>query len=271
MTVPVDIIFYICDKIAFNLYLFDFCFCSPKNVKTVFPRTPGEKEDLKPKLKKAFQSLSLEVETLIFCFSGHHQKDKFILGWPDEVLSDADMFEYLSPTVKQLIVFLDCCHGGDYKLSRPNLNFVWFTVCKSEQEVPIDVSKECSMFTTFLIQALTREATETQCLLDCCKDCKIEGEFVTPEKLMNYLRKHVQKKHPNIHPYYSLGGSSWHLAYKYGFKVEIKFEIPELNLKFSVQPDAYTTMSELKQLLLKNYLGKFLFVFIILLFLFYKN
>lgn len=246
---------------------------SEDNVIVVAPETPGQPDNsFQEKLDKAFRKLiQPDVKTLIFVFSGHHLSDGFVLGHNNQKLMDKKLQQYfmnLPKHVERLVLFLDCCHADLEKLGETGRNSVYFSVCQENQTVPIDENHKCSLFTTFLLQALTMKARGGKCYnsekgtcsLASDGKCSLPGDFfVTPENLMAYLNVHIRDLKKPVLPDFQQKGVDWILGYKYDFDVLVTVEIIAnkfLKSELRLSPDMFPTLPRLRELLMEKYLGK---------------
>lgn len=247
--------------------------CRKKNVEVVCPKEPGTPEGLWSKLEAAVELLNTaDINTLIVYFSGHGflGTKEIELGGPREYLSFDALKDILTKFNKNLMVFLDCCYAKSIdiqgKKQEQELRYFQFNACCSYEEVPIDPAGELSIFTSFVIQALTKVATGSKCLNENCpqEECKIDGEFINPDDLVKYVESHIENyKHADITPFRThknVNRKNNHLAYNYNFLVEIEFGIyktfSEETIKLGdehASPLEVSHMDDLKKKLFRSY------------------
>ena len=255
-------------------------------MKAVQVQTPGEAESLLEKVDDAFDKLKkLKLSTLIFYFSGHCEQDKktvkLQLGSKDDCMSLEKLQKELREFQSDVIILLDCCHATTVDLlnsDSQDYKFFQYNACCSNETVPIDPN-QLSIFTSFLVQAFTREATGSKCINStsnnktCGPECKIDGDIITHHSLVTYVDNHVRQHSASITPNHTAGNVTFHndyLAYNYSFLVEIKFNIaretehttpeydmtPEYDTK-QIKPDEYSDMAKLQKILLGSVFGMF--------------
>ncbi|XP_060554330.1 uncharacterized protein LOC132715356 [Ruditapes philippinarum] len=186
---------------------------------------------------------------------------------------------------KRTIVFLDCCAGpvilptkenksiptssGDtsqneklpcFTLSK-NVRIVQINACRPDQFSV--VQQGGSLFRKYLIQCLTREALGAKCLIESCYQCKIKGDFITIEKLIGYVGKHLDQ-HPKMEQYdpvmnsYNVSKLDAKIGYVVNFKVDLKFtlKLGEKIRYHMISQRMFTELQELQKLLFEKFVEK---------------
>jgi len=242
-------------------------------VQVVCPDKAGEHCSMREHVNAAFTELLKKegkLETLVFLFSGHHNDRGYMLGHKEEYITHDEFQAHLNKFkdfVKKIVVFLDCCSGRTFQDCDGKVIYVQLNACgSSERAIMEDVHG--SIVTRFISQAFTREARDVPCILENHPKCSIPGNFITITSLHKYVEDHVNDyfKEKNCSykalPELSVNKAKFNdtvVAYKYSYKVELKVHVagdkPEM---LTVKPEEYINVDQLKSLLLKKLLSKFI-------------
>lgn len=192
---------------------------------------PGKPEKNRQKLEEAIARLRNKgnrLQTLLFFFSGHHKSGCFILGEEGDSITTTELeslLKTLSQYVKTFVVFLDCCEGETLKsLENDGCILVQLNACQ-ENERTLVRTKEGSIFTKYLIQALTKQAcNDRHTIAQRNPPCEIMDNFITIPCLYKYLKAHMATS--GVTPYYTISKGTLEnelVAYNYKFNGNFEF------------------------------------------------
>ncbi|KAL4229543.1 hypothetical protein ACF0H5_012582 [Mactra antiquata] len=236
----------------------------------VKPKTPGEKENMKDNLMQAFDKLNQLLirethKTLFLYYSGHYDPEKgFQLGHVDEFIPLDEFQECLIRRVAssaqiRMIVLLDCCNApGFFQFPR---NITLIQINSSTPNAPFRTDKGGSIFQRLFTQAFTGQALSYKCQditesTKECKDCKIDGDFVTVEKLQEFIDKHYKacfiesESKPTIFVQNAMR-EDVRIGYVVNFYVDMSFnfEWKGKKEKIDIPPRTFSSIVELKTIL----------------------
>ncbi|XP_053390833.1 uncharacterized protein LOC128553684, partial [Mercenaria mercenaria] len=256
-----------------------------ENVRVVTPSDSGKPEKLLPRLSEAMDYLKSkeDLETLLLYFTGHHSMESgFTLGGDSEdILTVQKLQEDLKKLSQEwgketrILVFLDCCYPPSVKVQIPELSneyvqMIQVNACRPEE--PSRQPLNGSNFQKFFIQALTRRSFNKRChnkISDYgvqgkemeCPDCKMSGDFITVERLLEYISEHMGKSLSGNQPVMNTHNITWlraSIGYNVDFDVtlEIKFEGPNQKRDVCFPQQIFYDIEKLKESVLENLIGK---------------
>ncbi|KAH3804249.1 hypothetical protein DPMN_132531 [Dreissena polymorpha] len=167
------------------------------------------------------------VHTLVFLYSGHHDRHGFKVGM-NEYFSMQHINRNIQECthVKKVIAFVDCCQPEIIRVNEEQ-RLIQFNATAST-DTAISSRNEGSPFTKLLVQTFTMKASGGKCALPLCK-CRIDGPFITTDSLSHYIEIHRQNGLlRGMEPEKSLIKINWQnecLAYNYSYKVAFLFDI----------------------------------------------
>ncbi|XP_060561630.1 uncharacterized protein LOC132721360 [Ruditapes philippinarum] len=213
----------------------------------------------------------------------HSKEGETGIQYEKQYLSAEDFQEVISEILygcepaaesKRTIVFLDCCAGPAIsptkeKKSIPtssgdtsqNQKLPRFTLSENVKIAQINASRPDqvsveqqggSPFRRYLVQCLTREALGAKCLNESCNQCRIQGDFITIEKLLDYLGQHLDQ-HPKMEQYdpvmnsYNVSKLDAKIGYVVNFRVDLKFTF-KLDMKVDKHTISHLMFTEFKEL-----------------------
>ncbi|KAH3805551.1 hypothetical protein DPMN_133855 [Dreissena polymorpha] len=185
-------------------------------------------EPVSVRIDDAFKTIMRHnVHTLVFLYSGHHNKDGFKVGMNEYVSMQHINRKIQKCThVEKVIAFVDCCQPEIIRVKEEQC-LIQFNATAST-DTAISLRNEGSPFTKLLVQAFTMKASGGTCALPHC-ECRIDGPFITIDSLSHYIEIHRQNGLlRGMEPEKSLIKINWQnecLAYNYSYKVAFRFEI----------------------------------------------
>ncbi|KAH3803865.1 hypothetical protein DPMN_132135 [Dreissena polymorpha] len=177
----------------------------------------------------AFKTIMIQnVHTLVFLYSGHHDKKHGFKVGTKEFVSMQHINKKIQECthVKKVIAFVDCCFPEIIGVKEEQ-RLIQFNSTASTDPA-ITLRNKGSPFTKLLVQAFTMKASGCKCALPNC-ECRIDGPFLTIDSLSDYIERHRQNGLlRDMEPEKSLIKINWHnecIAYNYSYKVAFRFDI----------------------------------------------
>ncbi|XP_053376441.1 uncharacterized protein LOC128547509 [Mercenaria mercenaria] len=235
---------------------------SENKVHVVAPTTPGEPENLWPKVKEYIDIFSEDedIDTLLIYISCHGSKNKgsgdaqnncFEFG--SESIAMTNFQEELERLVNvdKLMVVLDRCHPSRIKF-QDGRKFIQINACKENEKA--DITDEGSIFTKYLLQGLKAKSEGKRCSNNCqsCNDYWAKRtDFITVHSLYDYVKNHMKNVSPTIG--FELEGDSSNIAFYTDDQVLIEFEDCTGKTKKDVPLEYLQEMKQLESKLFKMF------------------
>ncbi|XP_052225572.1 uncharacterized protein LOC127841071 isoform X2 [Dreissena polymorpha] len=179
------------------------------------------------RIHDAFETMAKrDIHTFVFLYSGHHGKTGFQVGM-NEYFSIQQLNDSIQKctNIEKVIAFMDCCQPEEIKVNKDQ-RLIQFNATSSATDV-IWKQGQHSYFTKVLVQAFTMKASGGKCECLGC-ECFIDGNFITIDKLKNYIEIHRKNGLLPHDPHWCVSKIDWcneYLAYNYSYKVAFHFEI----------------------------------------------